>query len=421
MREGSSLLLPEDSSGERPAHRLTHEAHDRGGSGPIRVEYRTLDPLAPLPTDVLAAIHFGPRQPPAASRGRSPALEIDVGLLPLQQPAPTELWFSRGPVRSGRAGSVRYACDDHFMFAVIEEPESAHSGICAASEAVYAALRRFQERSPFPHLLRIWNYLDGINEGTGDMERYRQFCVGRARGLSLEETSAAAGENGASLRHYPAATGIGHQRRTHHVQVFWLAARHPGIAIENPRQVSAYRYPRIHGPVSPHFSRATLAADGTLLVSGTASIVGHASRHHDDALAQTEEILRNLTELRAQANAWANERADEPAKESANEAGVGSVHAAADPDAPVRAGPEPEYASRSSQDLMKVYLRDPALLTPVATHLRRSWPGHQILFLAGDICRRELLLEIEGIQPSTRNSRVPDPHAAEDHSCRAGV
>jgi len=415
MREGSSLLLPEDSSGERPAHRLTHEAHDRGGAVPIRVEYRTLDPLAPLPTDVLAAIHFGPRQPQAASRGHGPALEIDVGLLPLEQPAPTELWFSRGSVRSGRDGSVRYACDDHFMFAVIEEPESMHSGICAASEAVYTALRRFQERSSFPHLLRIWNYLDGINEGTGDMERYRQFCVGRARGLSLEETSAAAGENGVSLRHYPAATGIGHQRRTHHVQVFWLAARHPGIAIENPRQVSAYRYPRIHGPVSPHFSRATLAADGTLLVSGTASIVGHASQHHDDALAQTEEILRNLTELRAQANNRVNERPNESANELDGD--VGPAHGAADPDAPVRAGPvrtgpDPEYASGSNQGLMKVYLRDPALLTPVATHLRRSWPGHQILFLAGDICRHELLLEIEGIQPARCHAWITHPRMA---------
>jgi chorismate lyase/3-hydroxybenzoate synthase len=29
----------------------------------------------------------------------------------------------------------------------------------------------------------MWNYLDAINENDGDEERYRQFCLGRARGL----------------------------------------------------------------------------------------------------------------------------------------------------------------------------------------------------------------------------------------------
>lgn len=406
MREGSSLLLPEDSSGDPPVHQSTCEAHDRGQPMPVQVGYRILDPLAPLPQDILAAIHFGPRHSAAASRQSGPALEIEVGLLPLQQPAPTELWFSHGPVCSGRDGMVRYACDDHFLFGIIEAPESAYSGICAASEAVYAALRRFQEQSSFPHLLRIWNYLDDINEGTGDLERYRQFCVGRARGLGLANAANAAGGNGASQRHYPAATGIGHQRRTHHVQVFWLAARQPGTAIENPRQVSAYRYPRIHGPVSPHFSRATLAADGTLLVSGTASIVGHASQHHDDALAQTEEILRNLAELHDRAHDAT------PASVHVETGRTRGDQAGSDRDEPVRAGPVGAPASHPQRDLMKVYLRDPALLTPVATHLRRAWPDQQIVFLAGDICRRELLLEIEGIQSLRRCPSGTDPRTA---------
>ncbi|AMN45628.1 hypothetical protein ACG33_00610 [Steroidobacter denitrificans] len=408
MREGSSLLFPEDSSGERPVQRPTHEAHDRGQPVPIQVEYRILDPRAPLPPNILAAVHFGPQSLGAALHGASPALEIEVGLLPLRQPAPTELWFSHGPVRSGRDGIVRYACDDHFLFALIEEPEDAYPGICAAGEAVYAALKRFQEQSAFPHLLRIWNYLDAINEGTGDMERYRQFCVGRACGLGLGDGANLAGGSATGLRRYPAATGIGHQRRTHHVQVFWLAARQPGTAIENPRQVSAYRYPRIHGPVSPHFSRATLAADGTLLVSGTASIVGHTSRHHDDVLAQAEEILRNLAELRGQASipapvpVHAETSQTETNQVETQQAGVN--HAA-----PIRTASDDISGGHPARDLMKVYLRDPALLAPVAARLRRSWPDPQILFLAGDICRRELLLEIEGIQPLRQPLPAADP------------
>ena len=32
-------------------------------------------------------------------------------------------------------------------------------------------------------MLRLWNYLDAINLGDGDDERYRRFCDGRARGM----------------------------------------------------------------------------------------------------------------------------------------------------------------------------------------------------------------------------------------------
>ena len=136
----------------------------------------------------------------------------------------------------------------------------------------------------------MWNYLDAINEGDGDAERYRQFCVGRARGLGRP--------NGKRL---PAATAIGRQQPTHQLQVFWVAARVGGTPIENPRQVSAYHYPRAHGPVSPSFSRAMVAPDDTVLVSGTASIVGHVSQHHGDAQAQLAETLRNLAAVTSHA------------------------------------------------------------------------------------------------------------------------
>src|SRR5690606_15717406 len=109
-------------------------------------------------------------------------LIVDVPLASLQTSTPAELWLASGPVRSGHDGIVRYAHDDHFLFAAIELDERLHGGIRAASTLAYAAIRRFQARSPFPHLQRMWNYFDAINEGAGDMERYRQFCVGRVHG-----------------------------------------------------------------------------------------------------------------------------------------------------------------------------------------------------------------------------------------------
>ena len=82
---------------------------------------------------------------------------------------------------------------------------------------------------------------------------------------------------------YAAATAIGLPSPPDQLHVHWLATKQPGIAIENPRQVSAFAYPRDYGPVAPGFSRAMLLPGDTplLLISGTASIVGHASQHPD--------------------------------------------------------------------------------------------------------------------------------------------
>jgi chorismate lyase/3-hydroxybenzoate synthase len=308
---------------------------------PLRVVYR---PAGARGTDlsgsmpVLTAVRFG-----ASGTAPEAPLCIDVGLDPLLGPPVVELWPAQGEVRTGH-GIVRYAHDDHYLFAVIEEDERAHGGVLPTAEVVYAAIREFQHRSPFPHLLRMWNYMDQINEGAGDMERYRQFCVGRGRGLG----NAYGGP-------YPAATAIGRQRGDHLLQVFWLAGRIPGTAVENPRQVSAYQYPRVHGSVSPTFSRATRAPDGTVLVSGTASIVGHISRHHDDAMEQLEETVRNLQAL-------------------------------------------PTQAASKQPDLLKVYVRDPALAQPVAQRLRELYPQSEAIFVVADVCRKELLIEIEAIR-----------------------
>ena len=320
---------------------MTH-ATQRDELPRIRVEYARAGVAA---AGSLASIRFGLGEHPKPSVSGDPALTIDVALEPLNQPHWIEHWPAFGPVSAGKNGLVRYASDAHHVIALIEVDEREYGGIAEASAAVYRELRRFQSQRSYPHLLRVWNYFDAINAGEGDQERYREFCVGRTNGWAAEP-----GET------FPAASAIGTQSVTHRLQVYWLSARHPGLSLENPRQVSAFRYPRDYGPTPPTFARAMKVSDDTLLISGTASIVGHASQHHGDTLAQLDETIRNLQAL--------HEHAALPARGNA---------------------------------AFKVYLRDRAQLDAIEARLRAQWPSCQLLVLAADICRSELLLEIEGV------------------------
>ena len=147
-------------------------------------------------------------------------------------------------MRTGRDGELNFAEDDALHFGWMEVPE-ADLGLEGASAFAYSRLLGWVRQRGFPHLLRSWNYLDAITEGDNDGERYRRFCVGRATGL---------GE--VAVGTLPAATAIGRRDGVRTLQVYWLAARAPGVPVENPRQVSAYRYPRQYGPQPPSFARA---------------------------------------------------------------------------------------------------------------------------------------------------------------------
>jgi chorismate lyase / 3-hydroxybenzoate synthase len=310
-----------------------------------RIEYLPLDPGKPLPAEVLFAVQFGCGQAPV------PARCARVRLEPLAGAGLTEVWYANGPVHTGFDGQIRFAADDHHLAAAIEVDERQHGGLAAAAAYVYSHIAEFQLRSKYRHLQRIWNYLDDINSGAGDEERYRVFCSGRTAGLK-----------GLGLERFPAATAIGRRDGSHRLQVYWLAGREPGFALENPRQMSAYNYPRQYGPTPPAFSRAMLVAPDLLMISGTASIVGHASQHAGSVQRQMTEIFRNLDSVLSRARAHA-------------------------PELPGKFG-------RST--LIKAYLRDPADLEVVENALRERLPPETpFLVLLGDVCRADLLVEFD--------------------------
>jgi chorismate lyase / 3-hydroxybenzoate synthase len=299
------------------------------------------DAPARLPADALACISYGAAPPDDGDPRR-----VHVALAPLAG-APHELWLGRAPVEHGRDDGFGYARDGAVLFGQLAFGHG--GGFADAVQDAYTRLVAFCARQGYPHLLRCWNYFGDIHAGAGDTERYRQFCVGRHRALAIA--------SGFEQR-LPAATVIG--SREPGARVYFFAAREPGLQVENPRQVPAYRYPRAYSPLPPSFSRALLKRwdDGEqLFVSGTASVVGYESHHPDNTAAQLKETLANI---RALLRAAGTESPWRP---------VG----------------------------LKAYLRHDSDLAVVRGALERELGRETpLLVLQGDICRTDLSVEVEG-------------------------
>ena len=277
----------------------------------------------------------------------------DIGLEWLGGDLVCEQWMAAAPVRFGHGETWSWSRNKDLLAVAMAASDEGDPAETTAR--IYRELIATVRSAGYPHLLRIWNYLSDINGGDGDNERYRRFCIGRGQALA---------EAGLEDARMCAATAIGsHDGR---FRLFALAGRAPGQSIENPRQVSAWNYPPIYGARSPAFARATAVSLSkqriALLISGTASVVGHATAHPGDVLAQTDEAVSNLAALLAEA--------------------------ASDLQCPALARFSDDAAAR-------VYVRHAQDWPAVYKRLREHWPTLPLAGFLGDICRRDLLVEIE--------------------------
>lgn len=269
-------------------------------------------------------------------------------------PPMLEVWRCKGPIQIGHQGGVSWASNGDLFFGQIEHDESTMN-LEDCTEHIYRRIGDTLKRFAMTNVLRMWNTLDAICEGTGDNERYRRFCLGRARGMRFFPQA-----------QFPAATAVGRQDGRRVVQVYWLASSQPGYPLENPRQTSAYHYPRIYGPQPPLFARAMLApapASLPLFISGTAAVVGHASKHKDNVAAQLYEIGINLRILLQRAQ---------------------QINPAI-----------PSWFTRRS--CLKVYIHDARWVSRIEQMLARLFPETPRLLLHATVCRKDLLLEIEAV------------------------
>lgn len=294
--------------------------------------------------------------------------QADSARNPVLAGANAEIWQVAGPVEIVQTGRLSGRRNADYLYLEARIP-SATEDLRSVANALYAELCRAINASGYEKPIRFWNVIPHINRGDGDAESYRQFCWGRAEALE---------GCGFAL---PAATGVG--GHTDELYVSVLAAK-PSVAIahyENPRQISAYDYPRQYGPRSPSFARSTRIERGgeaLLLLSGTASIVQHESLHIGDLEAQCAETCRNVSALL--------DSVCQGSARAARNSGGGN-------------GPgNPAHRERAVNIATRLYLRNPVQLIAMQSAFRREFADVcEPVILHSDICRRELLMEVEGL------------------------
>tara|TARA_B110000977_G_scaffold142114_1_gene180294 strand:- start:102 stop:419 length:318 start_codon:yes stop_codon:yes gene_type:complete len=79
------------------------------------------------------------------------------------------------------AGLVKRAFSDTIQFVQIDLPLKKSDDYEAVTHSAYMELLNFIQQSPHTNLVRLWNHLPLINQGTGDKENYKLFCSGRFR------------------------------------------------------------------------------------------------------------------------------------------------------------------------------------------------------------------------------------------------
>lgn len=255
-----------------------------------------------------------------------------------------------------QSGDWQLFQNQQYLIAVVPAQGLTDLTIEQATETAYSQLFTQMENCGYPYLLRTWNYFPHITNEQQGHNNYQLFCSGRARAYqshALPEQS------------YPAATVVGTQQAG--LFVYFIAAKKAGIGVENPQQISAFHYPSAYSESPPLFSRALLhrnAQQEIFFISGTASITGHSTRHEDNAERQLHVCLENIRHLM------------------------------------ITAANNHQLRSTQLSDLtqLKVYIKHKQDFAAVYAYLQKVFTSDtDIFYLQGDMCRSDLLVEIEAL------------------------
>ena len=230
----------------------------------------------------------------------------------------------------------------------------------------------------FDQVVRTWLYVNQITEGAEGRQRYQE--LNRARTDFYRDI-----RFGGKLRAawapqtiYPASTGIGTRGRHMTMACMALDSRRPDVflvPLENPQQTPAYDYQSNYSPHSPKFSRAMAVVQGhfvSTLVSGTASIVNSKTCHSGDIARQTQQTIDNIERLIAPENF-------------------------------ARHGMPGAGATLKDVAKLRVYVKSQQDYEQCREVCERLLPRVPAIYLHADICRPDLLVEVEAVAFSPFN------------------
>lgn len=238
-------------------------------------------------------------------------------------------------------------------------------------------------------VVRVWLHQGGITELEETNERYRELNRARSDFFDDEASLGKMTVRRDDADHYPASTGIGAQCRGLTVSGMALQTARRDVhlrPLENPLQTSSFQYAPSYSAKSPKFSRAMAVQIGdyvTTWISGTASIVRSESVYLGDAAAQTRQSLDNIERLIA-------------------------------PDNFARHGIE--HVESSLRDLAKirVYVKRPADYEACRAICEQRLGAVPAVYASADVCRPELLVEVEGVAFSRVRPRAGTTSTGDD-------
>ena len=281
-------------------------------------------------------------------------------------------------VEYGVAATVRYSRItasgySEYWFAGVDGGNTEHS----LSEKSHSAFARLLEAFlqlgiDFNQVFRQWNYVEQIFSiqqiDSCRRQNYQLFNEARAEYYSKYRT----------VPGFPAATGIGTAFNGVTIECMAVVCDEEtvSVAIANPQQLNSYKYgqevlkgePQKNSSQNqpPQFERARLMTNGSssrLFVSGTASIIGQETIGLDDVEKQTRVTIENIAVLVSESNL----RAHYP--------GLRNV-----PD---------KYA------YVRVYVKNQEDIPLVKAICLDHFGNVPTTFVQADICRENLLVEIE--------------------------
>ena len=239
------------------------------------------------------------------------------------------------------------------------------------SDAIFSKIEEILsiEKMPVCSIVRQWNYIEQIVKKADGRQNYQDFNDSRTRFYNKTTW-----ENG-----YPAATGVGTSCGGVMVDLEALHSDDPDIkivALNNSLQVAAHAYSssvligkedeKNGQKTTPKFERAKLVRNGKkgiIYVSGTAAIRGEMSLEDVGIEEQTRITLENIEHLISN----------------------GTL---------VSAGIENVAGARLCS--LRVYLKEEHFLESANKIVDEKYAGLPSVYLKGDVCREELLVEIEG-------------------------